>query len=96
MRGEGVAIYMLKTYALTGFCLEFLRAEGGVAILEQGAGRSAFPAQVVLWLEEDLVGALRNLATAAEGEPISGPVRLRPGAALAARSAELDLPELFE
>jgi hypothetical protein len=90
MREEGVAVFMLKTYALSGFCLEYLRTEGGMAFLEGGAGRAAFPDQVALWLEEDLVGALRNLSSTPEGEPVPGPVRLRPGAAL--RS----FPEMFE
>ncbi len=98
MREEGVTLFLLKTYALSGFCLEFLRSEGGVAILEQGAGRRAFPAQVVLWLEEDLAGALRSLASTPEAEVVAGPVRLRPGEALAppAARAELDFPGLAE
>jgi hypothetical protein len=96
MREEGVALYMLKTYALSGFCLEFLRTAGGVAFLEGAAGSKAFSAQAVLWLEEDLVGALRNLASTPEGEPVSGPVRLRLGAALAPWKAELDIPEQHE
>jgi hypothetical protein len=101
MREEGVAIFLLKTYALSGFCLEFLRSEGGLAILEQAAGRRAFPAQVLLWLEEDLAGALRSLASAPEGEAVAGPVRLRPGEPLRslrepAARAELGLPELAE
>jgi hypothetical protein len=98
MREEGVAVFMLKTYALSGFCLEFLRAEGGMAILDSGAGRGAFPEQAALWLEEDLAGALRNLGSTPDGEPVLGPVRLRAGAALRAwpDRAELGFPELFE
>ncbi len=98
MRGEGVALYVLKTYALSGFCLEFLRTEGGVAFLEEGAGRRAFPEQVVLWLEEDLVGALRSLSSTPEGQLVSGPVRLHPAAALRSSTAlsELNFPGLAE
>jgi hypothetical protein len=98
MREEGVAVFMLKTYALSGFCLEFLRAEGGVAFLEGSAGRGAFPDQAALWLEEDLLGALRNLGSTVAGEPVLGPVRLRPGAALRSSPAraELGFPEMFE
>ncbi|OHD74264.1 MAG: hypothetical protein A2V99_18020 [Spirochaetes bacterium RBG_16_67_19] len=98
MQEEGVAVFMLKTYALSGFCLEFLRAEGGMAILEDGAGRGAFPDQVALWLEEDLAGALRNLGSTPDGEPVLGPVRLRSGAVLRSSPAraELGFPEMFE
>jgi hypothetical protein len=87
MHEEGVALFMLKTYTLTGFCLEFLRAEGGVAFLEEGAGRGAFPGQVLLWLEEDLVGALRSLTSTPEGQVVDGRVRLHPGTALGASPA---------
>ena len=100
MREEGVAVFVLKTYALSSFCLEFLRTEGGVAVLEQSAGSRAFPAQVVLWFEEDLAGALRNLAATGAGESVTGPVRLVPGAALRSlpeqARTELGFPELFE
>jgi hypothetical protein len=98
MREDGVALFMLKTYTLSGYCLEFLRAEGGVAFLEEGAGRRAFPGQVVLWLEEDLVGALRSLASTPQGEPVTGPVRLHAGAALRSSPArsEPGFPELAE
>jgi hypothetical protein len=97
MREQGVALFLLKTYGLTGFCLELLRSGGGVAILEHGAGRGAFPEQVVLWLEEDLPGALRQLPADPPGE-IPGRVLLRSGAPLAALPArgELRFPELFE
>jgi hypothetical protein len=98
MREDGVSFFALKTYALSGFCLEFLRSEGGVAFLEEGAGRRAYPEQVVLWLEEDLVGALRSLSSTPAGQQVAGPVRLHAGAAL--RSAqvrsELGLPGLAE
>jgi hypothetical protein len=98
MRQDGVALFMLKTYALSGYCLEFLRAEGGRAILEQAAGSRAYPDQAVLWMEEDLVGALRGLASAPEGQPVSGPVRLHPGEALRSEAAraELAFAELVE
>lgn len=98
MREDGVVLFMLKTYALSGYCLEFLRSEGGVAFMEEGAGRRAFPEQVVLWMEEDLVGALRTLASTPEGQLVTGPVRLRPGAALRSSPArsELGFPELTE
>jgi hypothetical protein len=98
MREEGVTLFVLKTYALSAFCLEFLRTEGGVAFLEEGAGRQAFPEQVVLWLEEDLVGALRSLTSAPEGQVVSGPVQLHAGAALRSSPAlpELGFPGLAE
>jgi hypothetical protein len=98
MRQEGVAFFALKTYTLSGFCLEFLRSEGGVAFLEEGAGRRAYPEQVVLWLEEDLVGALRSLSSAPAGQLVAGPVRLHAGAALrpAKVRSELGLPGLAE
>ncbi len=98
MHEEGVALYVLKIYTLSGFCLDFLRTEGGVAFLEESAGRRAFPEQVVLWLEEDLVGALRSLSSTPEGQLVSGPVRLHPAAALRSSTAlsELGFPGLAE
>lgn len=97
MRAEGVALFVLKTYTLSGFCLDILRTGGGVAFLEESAGSRAFPAQVVLWFEEDLAGALRNLAATPEGEPVPGPVLLHAGVPLASLPArdELGFPELF-
>jgi hypothetical protein len=93
MRQDGVALFMLKTYSLSGFCLELLRGEGGTAILEQAAGSRAYPEQVVFWMEEDLVGALRGLAALPEGQQATGPVHLRPGAAL---RSETEFTELVE
>jgi len=97
MRAEGVALFVLKTYGLSGFCLEILRSGGGVAFLEEGAGNRAFPAQALLWFEDDLPGALRNLLAAPEGGAVPGPVLLRAGAPLLSLPArdELGFPELF-
>jgi hypothetical protein len=69
-----------------------------VAFLEEGAGRQAFPEQVVLWMEEDLVGALRGLPSTPEGQPASGLVRLHAGPALRspAMRSELGFPGLAE
>jgi hypothetical protein len=98
MREDGVVFFALKTYSLSGFCLEFLRTQGGVAFLEEGAGRRAYPEQVVLWLEEDLAGALRRLSSTPAGQLVSGPVRLHAGAALRSAGArsELGFPGLAE
>lgn len=79
MTAEGVVVFILKAYALTGFCLEYLRAQGGYAVLEETAGRIAYPEQIILYLEEDLVGTLANLSSPAQ--VVEGPVRLAPGPA---------------
>ena len=98
MREEGAAVFLLKTYGLTVFCLETLRAEGGLAVLEEGAGAAAFAPQVLMWFEEDLTGALRSLASAGKAPELEGRVRLVAGLPLkeASARAELGFPELFE
>jgi hypothetical protein len=98
MREEGAVVFMLKTYGLTGFCLETLRSEGGLAVLEEGAGAQAFTGQVLLWFEEDLAGALRSLPAAGKAAELEGRVRLVAGPLLrsAPARAELGFPELFE
>jgi hypothetical protein len=50
----------------------------------------------VLWLEEDLVGALRSLTSTQARGTVLGPVRLRPGEALVPALAELAFPGLAE
>ena len=98
MREEGAAVFLLKTYSLTGFCLETLRSEGGLAVLEEGAGTAAFAGQVLLWFEEDLVGALRGLASEGKAPVLEARVRLVAGPLLSSAPvrAELGFPEMFE
>lgn len=88
MREEGVGIFVLKTYTLTGFCLDFLRSQGGWAVLEESAGSDAYEDRVALALQEDFVGALKNLSRQPAGAVAEGPVELRWGKAFLSLPAE--------
>jgi len=87
LREEGIGIFLLRTSTLTGFCLEVLQKEGGLAIAESEAGIEAYAEVLLLTFERDLVGALLAMAGAlageavaeatAEAQPLRVPVRLR-------------------
>lgn len=79
LREQGAGVFLLQTYGLTGFCLEYLRSQGGLAVLEEPAGGNGYEEQVLLSLQEDLAAALRELGTAAGQTHIEGPVRLEWG-----------------
>ena len=61
MKEEGTAVFLLKTYTLTGFCLEYLQKEGGAAIVDSELAYRAYPEAVLLVLEEDFQQAIRNV-----------------------------------
>jgi hypothetical protein len=94
LREQGACIFLLQTYGLTGFCLEYLRSQGGLAVLEEPAAGAAYEEQVVLSLQEDLVSALSLLGETPDQTVIRGPVRLvwgKPVLALTPEArAELD------
>jgi hypothetical protein len=73
---QGACIFLLQTYALTGFCLEYLRLQGGLAVLEEPAAGASYEEQVVLSLQEDFVSALGRLGGSPDQTVIRGPVRL--------------------
>ena len=76
LRERGARVFLLQTYGLTGFCLEYLRSQGGLAVLEEPLGGTGYEEQVLLSLQEDLAGALRLLSGADGQTRIEGPVRL--------------------
>ncbi len=76
LREQGAGVFLFQTYGLTGFCLENLRSQGGLAVLEEPVGGTGYEEQVLLSLQEDLPAALRLLSTAAGQTRIEGPVRL--------------------
>jgi hypothetical protein len=84
MREEAVAIVLLKTYVLSGFCLEYLAKETGVAIVEGPIPDQAYGDTVLLALVDDFIGALEQMAEimdqappAGTVEPVNAPVLLR-------------------
>jgi hypothetical protein len=94
MRQEGASIFLLLTYSLTGFCLEYLQKESAVAIVQDATAAAAYPSAVVLYLEEDMAGALQELRDLPWGRPgrprvVAVPVRLRVGPAAAGLPAAL-------
>lgn len=98
MKEQEVAIVVLKTYVLSGFCLDYMSKEGGLAVVEEPIADRAYGDTVLLMLEDDFLGALEgmieyiNQDLQPRGEPVvSGPVRLRWGEAyrlLAAKFVE--------
>jgi hypothetical protein len=84
MREEAVAIVFLKTYVLSGFCLENLAKESGVAVVEGPISDRAYGDTVLLMLVDDFMGALEQMAESVEkvshgkrAEPVTAPVELR-------------------
>jgi hypothetical protein len=86
MREESVGIVFLKTYVLSGFCLDYLAKESGTAIVEGAVPDQAYGGVVLLMLVDDFGGALARMAEAVGAEEqggmteeVSAPVELRWG-----------------
>ena len=84
MREETVAIVLLKTYVLSGFCLDYLSKEGGVAVVEGPISDQAYGETVLLMLVDDFLGSLEQMAQYIDQESpagtdglVSAPVQLR-------------------
>jgi hypothetical protein len=84
MKEEAVAIVVLKTYVLSGFCLEYLAKESGVAVVEGPIPDQAQGNTVLLMLVDDFLGALEQMAEFIDREGQTGaaeqviaPVRLQ-------------------
>jgi basic membrane lipoprotein Med (substrate-binding protein (PBP1-ABC) superfamily) len=84
MKEENVVIVLLKTYVLSGFCLDYLAKESVPAVVEGPVSDQAYGDTVLLMLVDDFIGALGKMAgyierqtgTGAE-ENLTAPVRLR-------------------
>ncbi|UCF96515.1 MAG: hypothetical protein JSV89_15225 [Spirochaetaceae bacterium] len=84
MSEEAVAIVLLKTYVLTGFCLEYLSKEGGLAVVDEPIPGQAYDNTVLLMLVDDFLGALNGIlryiepdSQATRVERVSAPVQLQ-------------------
>jgi hypothetical protein len=84
MKEGAVAIVLLKTYVLSGFCLEYLAKESGVAVVEGPVPNQAYGDTVLLMLVDDFIGALRQMAQTIDQEapagtvgPVTAPVQLQ-------------------
>jgi hypothetical protein len=84
MREQAVAVVLLKTYVLSGFCLEYLSKSSGVAIVEGPIPGQAYGDTVLLVLMDDFIGALQRMAETMDGEspagidgPVTAPVQLQ-------------------
>jgi hypothetical protein len=89
LRERGAGVFLLLTYGLSGFCLEYLRSQGGLAVLEEAPGGRGYDEQVLLSLQEDLPAALRLLSAEPGQTRIEGPVRLVWGKPVRALPPEL-------
>ena len=85
MKEDGVVITLFKTYTLTGFCLDFLQKEGGVAVIEDWWGSGGYDDVVLLSIQEDFLGGVRNYLnysvnrdniSSSEAITVKGPVKL--------------------
>jgi hypothetical protein len=72
MREEAVAVVVLKTYVLSGFCLEYLSKETGVAVVEGPIPEQAYGETVLLALVDDFTGALERMAATMDRSPAAG------------------------
>jgi hypothetical protein len=63
MREQAVAIVFLKTYVLSGFCLEYLAKEGGLAVVEEAVSQQAYGNTVLLMLVDDFLGAVEGMVS---------------------------------
>jgi hypothetical protein len=62
MKEEAVAVVFLKTYVLSGFCLEYLAKGTGVAVVEGPLLNQAHGNTVLLMLVDDFQVALQGMA----------------------------------
>jgi len=84
MTEEAVAIVLLRTYVLSGFCLEYLAKGPVAAVVEGPIPDQAYGDTVLLMLVDDFIGALQEMAqtmdrespTGAAGQ-VTAPVRLQ-------------------
>jgi hypothetical protein len=85
MERDGVEIFLLFMGAPDAWALEDLKDSGGCAVVSDWAASGAFPRQVFLSIETDLVGgvALFLAGTRNAQGTISGPVRVVAGQARA-------------
>lgn len=70
MREEGAGVFLLLTYSLTGFCLEYLGKQGALAVAQGPAAAAAYPEVVAAYFEEDTAAALRELRGLAREGPL--------------------------
>jgi hypothetical protein len=84
MTEREVAVVLLKTYVLSGFCLDYLAKGSGVAVVEGPISEQAYGQTVLLMLVDDFLGALVKMgesferdARGAAPEPVIAPVQLR-------------------
>jgi hypothetical protein len=68
MKEEAVAIILLKTYVLSGFCLEYLAKESIVAVVEGPIPDQAYGNTVLLTLVDDFIAALKGMAESIDRE----------------------------
>lgn len=74
MKEEAVAIVLLKTYVLSGFCLEYLAKESSVAVVEGPIPDQAYGDTVLLMLVDDFIAALKGMAESIDSESRTGTV----------------------
>ncbi len=82
MRRDGVEIFLLFMGAPDSWALEDMKSSGGCAIVSDWQASGAFPQQVFLSVETDLVGGVsRFLSHQEDAGRVSGPVHIVAGKA---------------
>lgn len=62
MKEASVVIFVLKTYVLSGFCMEYLAKEGGLAVVDEPAALQAYGDTVLLILADDILAAMEGIS----------------------------------
>ena len=75
MREEAVRVVVLKTYVLSGFCLEYLAKENGIAVVEGPIPEQAYGDTVLLALVDDFTGALERMEAVIDQASSNGAAR---------------------
>lgn len=83
LRSRGYEVLFPRLGELNGACLETLAASGGFVVTEDWQASRAYPAQVLMSVEEDIAGGVDACLTAGQkqGQVVSGPVRVVAGGA---------------
>ncbi|MBN1836483.1 MAG: hypothetical protein JW820_11580 [Spirochaetales bacterium] len=98
LREQGVGVFLLQVSTLTGFCLEVLQKEGGLAVVESAAGIEAYSDVLLLTLERDFPVALTEMRAqaagrqGAAGQGAGGPAAEGPAAAGPVEAGSIRVP----
>ncbi len=74
MKEDNVAVLILKVYTLNSFCLDFLKKEGGFAVVEDWWDQDSYQEVILLSLQEDFREGLSRVLALFQDSGFSGGV----------------------